>query len=33
MKDDKEVYVQLKNLRQQVGEWVEVYYERLFTTC
>ncbi len=29
MKDDKEVYIQLRNLQQQVGEQLEVYYEHL----
>lgn len=29
MKNDKEIYMSLRNL-QQVGEQVEVYYERLF---
>jgi hypothetical protein len=29
MKNNKEVYMLLRNLQQQVGEWVEVYYERL----
>jgi hypothetical protein len=29
VKNEKEVYMQLKNLQQQVGEWVEFYYERL----
>jgi hypothetical protein len=28
MKNDEEVYMQLKNL-QQVDEWVEVYYKHL----
>jgi hypothetical protein len=28
MKNDEEVYMQLKNL-QQVSEWVEIYYKRL----
>jgi hypothetical protein len=28
MKNDEEVYMQRRNL-QQVGEWVELYYERL----
>jgi hypothetical protein len=27
MKNNKEVYMLLRNLQQQVGEWVEVYYE------
>ncbi len=29
MKNDEEVYMQLMNFQQQVGEWVEVYYKRL----
>jgi hypothetical protein len=29
MKNDEEVYMQLRTLQQQVGEWVEVYYECL----
>jgi hypothetical protein len=29
MKNDEEIYMELKNLQQQVGEWVEVYYEHL----
>jgi hypothetical protein len=29
MKNDEEVYMQLRNF-QQVCKWVEVYYERLF---
>ncbi len=29
MKNDEEVYMQLKNLQQQVSERVEVYYECL----
>jgi hypothetical protein len=27
--NNDETYMQLKNLQQQVGEWVEVYYEHL----
>jgi hypothetical protein len=35
MKNDEKVYMQLKNLQQQDGEWVEVYYELLLklATC
>jgi hypothetical protein len=29
MKNDEEVYMQQRNLQQQVGERVEVYYDRL----
>jgi hypothetical protein len=29
MKNDEKNYMQLKNLQQQHGEWVEVYYEHL----
>jgi len=29
VKNNKKVYMQLKNLQQQIGEWVEVYYEHL----
>jgi hypothetical protein len=29
MKNDKEVNMQLRNLQQQVGKQVEVYYKRL----
>jgi hypothetical protein len=29
MKNDEKVYMQFKNLQQQDGEWVEVYYEPL----
>jgi hypothetical protein len=30
VKNDEKVYMQSKNLQQQVSEWVEVYYECLF---
>jgi len=30
MKNDEEIYMQLRNLQRQIGKWVEVYYERLF---
>jgi len=35
MKINKKVYMQLKNLQQQVTKHVEVYYKRLFelTNC
>jgi hypothetical protein len=35
MKNDEKIYMQLKNLQQQDGEWVEVYYELLLklATC
>jgi hypothetical protein len=35
MKNDEKVYMQLKNLQQQDGKWVEVYYEHLLklVTC
>jgi hypothetical protein len=29
VKNDEEVYMQLQNIRQQIAEHVEVYYERL----
>jgi hypothetical protein len=29
MNNNKEIYMQLKNLQQQVSEWVKVYYEHL----
>jgi len=29
MKNDEEVYMQQRNLQQQIGEWVEVFYGRL----
>jgi hypothetical protein len=29
MKNDEKIYMQLKNLQQQDGEWVEVYYKHL----
>ncbi len=29
MNNDEKFYMQFRNLQQQVGEWVEVYYERL----
>ncbi len=29
MKNDEKVYMQLRNLQQQVGKWVKVYYECL----
>ncbi len=29
MKNDEEVYMQLRNFQQQFCEWVEVYYEQL----
>jgi hypothetical protein len=29
MKNDEKVYMRLKNLQQQVSEWVEVYYKHL----
>jgi len=29
VKNDKKIYIQLRNLQQEVGEWVEIYYEHL----
>ncbi len=35
MKNDEEVYIQLRKIQQQIAECVEVYYEQLFklTNC
>jgi hypothetical protein len=35
VKNDEEVYLQLRNIQQQIVECVEVYYEQLFkfTNC
>jgi hypothetical protein len=35
VKNDEEVYLQLRNIQRQIVECVEVYYEQLFkfTNC
>jgi hypothetical protein len=35
VKNDEEIYMQLKNIQQKIAKYVEVYYEQLFkpTNC